>query len=838
MNSKYMQALFTVLAVSLFTVPQAAALSVNLTAPDTDYYSSSRNVTFSCNATDENLTNLTLFIWDSDNSTYFSATTGITGTFNETNWTVNDTIPGDYTWNCLAYDNESNTDWADNNFSLHVNLFNIFESSAEADSTRDLAIADLDNDGDLDYIAANPAIPNRVYLNNGTGNFSLFESSAESGQTFAIAIADLDNDGDPDYIAGNNFGQPNSIYLNNGTGSFSLYETVTVTSAQSTESIVIADFDNDGDLDFAEALTSGTSDLRTYMNNGTAHFTSWENKTSSNYYALAAGDVNGDGYTDMVAGGVDPQATRVYFNNGSGYFTTSSQLWGPTNMYTYTVSLGDLDNDGDLDLIEGNGNTPGNQPTRIFMNNGTGNFTLSQSIGNSDTRALLVEDFNNDGYLDILENNRQGNSYLLINNGTGMFTEFETLHSTDAFSAAAGDLDNDGDLDYITGNFLTTVNSVYKNTMDNNNYLKMYVEGNGASVPVNGIGTRIVVTNTTGDLISYREVMAADQSRGGTIQMHFGLMEGVTYTVNGSLTNGKVISCSVQAPKSFTVYQNGTATNGVSCFVVDFRPAVTASFPATGNVSDIQDVNFSCNATDDNMLDEMTLYIRNSSNDIYYQNTAAVTGVSNYTLWELNSLDPDSYLWSCVACDNSSQCTYRNSTIAILVSRKLLVKLVLNSSSSTVFIPGNEEKPSAYSDYIGSNPPSFYATSQTGNLVRGLVFSGKSPWILEAGSAGSDHYITIGQDIEKSSVFLVFTSGGWQTVDRKIGYIESGDFMKKIMPSFAYSFPGKYLYEIALEYAAISLSGTLMTRSGTSKLVVENNGTLSGKTSLLVRRSS
>jgi hypothetical protein len=841
MAIKKLPAAALLLAASLFmlTVAGADALTVNLTVPDDGHSSDTKNITFGCNATDDNLTNITFFLWDSDDSVYYSDTRTVSGTCNETNWTVNGTAPGDYYWNCLAYDNESNSAWAAVNRSLHVNLFKLFESSAESDNTRSIVFIDVDNDGDLDYIAGNAGMgePNRIYLNNGTGNFSLFESSDETHITFAVAAADLDNDGDADYIAGNYFGQQNRIYLNNGTGNFTLHETMT--AGGDTESVTIADFDMDGDLDFAEGIASGSHDIRVYTNDGTAHFTSRQNITSNNFYTVASGDVNGDGYPDIAASGVNPQTTRVYLNNGSGYFMSSYQIGQPINLYTYSVTLGDIDNDGDLDLIEGNGNTIGNRADRIFLNNGTGNFSLMQSVGDTDTRQVLLSDFDNDGYLDILQNNRFGDSLILLNNGSGHFSTFETLHSLDTYSVCTGDIDNDGDLDYAVAAFGPGLNRVYKNTLENDNYVKVYVKGTEGQVSDSAVGTKVYVADTAGVLLSYREVTAADETEDGNIQVHFGLASGCAYTINATFITGKVVSCTVQPPKSFILYENGSSTGGVSCHIVDFPPELISVQPSDGNVTTSVDVNFTCNASDDNMLTTLTLYVWNSTNDIYYQSVRPLSGTRGYEYWYVQSIQPDRYTWNCLVCDNSSQCTKKpyNYTLSLLLRNRLVVKLIISNTDNDIFIPGVGILPSDTVDYQYSLPPHYYMASYLNNVLTGLVFTGRIPRGIAAGSDSLSHFITLEQDLENSKILLAFTQGEWKAIAERVTSIESGEFLSNILPSFSYGLGKNHLAQLSLYYEDTDLEGRFSAKRGIWSLMLENNGTKNGKVAVSLRNS-
>ncbi|UCD03357.1 MAG: VCBS repeat-containing protein [Candidatus Aenigmatarchaeota archaeon] len=820
-------------AWTLLYLPWTDALSVNLTTPDNGYVSTSLNLTFGCNATDENLTNITLFVWDEDDGVYYSNTSLISGTLNETNWTVNDTEPGNYKWNCLAYDNESNSAWNGINRTLHVNLFELFQTSVENDDTDSVAVADLDNDGDLDYIAGNYNQPNRIYINDGTGNFSLYESTAESQETYFIAIADLDNDGDMDYIAGN-YQQPNNIYLNNGTGNFVLHDNNTGTGSEETRSIIIADLDNDGDLDYAVANMGGSGDpeIQIYKNDGLANFTNFQNITDNpNFYTVAAGDFDDDGDIDMVLGGIPTQLTSIYLNNGSGFFSYDSNLG--SSLYSKDMSVMDLNNDGNLDILEATDRNY--QNNSVFLNDGTGGFgSADSSFGQTNvTFSAALGDFDNDGFVDIIAGNDGQTNHMYRNDGSANFFDYslyETISiGTGTRSVASGDIDNDGDLDYIEGNYGN--NRIYLNRKNDNNYINVYIFSSTSSVSRDAVGTKVEVADTNGTLRGFREVTASDSSKNGPPQLHFGLTSGVTYTINATFITGDAVSCTVQAPKEFTFYENASATNGVSCFLFDPQPQITTMTPENGNVTRSIDVNFTCAATDNENLVSMTLYVWDSNNEIYNQSTTSVSGTSNQSSWVVETMTPGTYFWNCRICDNAPQCVFQstNYTLGVLVTSRITIKLVINNTDGYLYIPGRGEVSASIVDYYHANPPNYYLASYFNNAVKALVFSNRIPRMIAADTEGAGHYISLQQDIENSVIFLAFTLGDWTVVQRRIEMIEKGRFMDNPVPSFSYGLGKKYSTDLSLYYDNIDLQGRLRFGRGSHNIIIENNGTLAGK---------
>ncbi|MEM7030986.1 MAG: FG-GAP-like repeat-containing protein [Chloroflexota bacterium] len=167
--------------------------------------------------------------------------------------------------------------------------------------------------------------------------------------------------------------------------------------------------------------------------------------------AVALGDLDRDGDIDAYLGLKDGHKNKIYFNEG-GTFIDSGQTLGNTD--TLNVALGDLDSDGDLDSFVA---TSSGNSDIIEINNGNGVLQSVYPLPNSEesrTSGVALGDVDNDGDLDVLVSNLES-SHLWINQGGiqgdnfGQFERGQTLGITGGADVVLADLDNDLDLDAV-----------------------------------------------------------------------------------------------------------------------------------------------------------------------------------------------------------------------------------------------------------------------------------------------------------------------------------------------------------------------------------------------------
>lgn len=230
------------------------------------------------------------------------------------------------------------------------------------------------------------------------------------------------------------------------------------------------DLDNDGDLDLA--LTGAASALATlpttqiFRNEGGTFTNVATTLTHVQQGSVALGDVNRDGFLDLAYAGRKSDLSglgQILTNNGDGTFKLLANVTGTQDG---SLALGDLDNDGDPDLLyTGESST---YLARVYRNDGTSFANLNLTLPGVQESSVAVGDFDGDGLVDLLvagnTNTSAGINLTRIyhNNGNGTFSNSTVvLPGVRAASVAAGDYDNDGNLDFVltgtTNTFFTNI---------------------------------------------------------------------------------------------------------------------------------------------------------------------------------------------------------------------------------------------------------------------------------------------------------------------------------------------------------------------------------------------
>ena len=356
-----------------------------------------------------------------------------------------------------------------------------------------VTVADMNGDGALDVVAGSFTQQSVVYLNDETGDW-IYTSAFGSDSSLGVAVGDMNSDGTLDIVAGNGDGQ-GAVYLNDGAGNFdygmldcaNLPASVRCfgTGSDYTMGVAVGDMNGDGALD----IVAGNHDRQSavYLNDGAGdfHYGAVDcagppadmrcfGAGSDNATSVAVGDVNGDGALDIVVGngelGFFTAQNIVYLNDGAGSFhygvldcaspPTNVRCLGTGLDNTLSIAVGDMNGDGALDIVVGNDSYFSGGPSTVYLNDGTGNFTVAHPFGTGadQTWSVAVADMNGDSALDIVVGNRSQQNIVYLNDGAGEFSNagaytrwFGTGMDATAITAV-GDMNGDGALDIVVGN--------------------------------------------------------------------------------------------------------------------------------------------------------------------------------------------------------------------------------------------------------------------------------------------------------------------------------------------------------------------------------------------------
>ncbi len=393
-----------------------------------------------------------------------------------------------------------------------------------------------------------------VWVNNGDGTFSLganYPLTTANGDNIIWGTTVTDaNTGYVDFVAVD-AGSPTTVWtlLGNNNDGFSAPTAAPgpIGSGQlSNVPVAFADFNGDGLLDFVG--TDFTSNqLMVYINNGAGYNMPVPLTTPNGLYdacSIAAGDLNNDGFPEIVAANCQDNNVTVYVNNGTGGFSSGTYYYA--GRLPEAVAIADINDDGSNDIVAadafggdvsvllGNGDGTLQVPTVGYA---TGGYPGGYPFGPTySTVPPLVADFNGDGSLDVVVADSMFSFVYLPGYGDGTFqgpidyyTQVGVLNPYGA-GIASGDFNGDGITDYVIGN-----NKSYSGGRTG---ISIFLGNTDGSVqtgtPQGGVATNGVLAYVAVADFQKRgilDIVATDQANGG-IQIFNGNGDGTFQTGN------------------------------------------------------------------------------------------------------------------------------------------------------------------------------------------------------------------------------------------------------------------------------------------------------------------
>ena len=324
-----------------------------------------------------------------------------------------------------------------------------------------IVASDFNSDGLLDVAVVNYRANNvGILLGQGKGRFSspiTYFTGSHSGP-YALATGDLNNDGQLDIVVANYRADNVGVFFGYGSGMFSSQTTYSTGDGSHPSSVIIADLNNDGPLDVA-VTNYGTNNVGLLLGYGNGQFsaqTTYYTGNDSGPVAIIASDLNRDGRLDMTVANYGTKELNIFLGFGSLELSPQTKYFIDENSQSRSIAIGDLNNDGRLDITVTN--TKGDN-VGVFLGYGNGQFAPQTTYFTgklSGPDLLIVTDWNNDGDMDIVVANRiEGKIVLLSGQGSGDFPSiiYPSNDSLCSMLVAAGNFNNDGHLDIVAANY-------------------------------------------------------------------------------------------------------------------------------------------------------------------------------------------------------------------------------------------------------------------------------------------------------------------------------------------------------------------------------------------------
>jgi hypothetical protein len=330
---------------------------------------------------------------------------------------------------------------------------------------QEIAVGDFNNDGVPDLITLDSNANTNgwgIMLGRGDGSFEPVVEIGTSnayGTFGSVVVGDFNKDGNLDFAvtyADDGPTQYLSVYLGNGAGGFTLKGTYTTGSPYQhlSTGLAVADLRGNGDLDLITldpGYNGGTGGMQILLGNGDGTFQAPVEVAVNYPGGVAAADVNHDGKPDLiVASTQSSDGIYVLLGNGNGTFQTPVFYAQGSNSGVLTVAVGQLIKNDHGDVVMGTGNG-----AYVYINNGDGTFKTPPALyGPSWTDSITITDINGDKKNDLVVSSYASSAvWTMLGNGKGGFTAGESF-ATDGSpnNLVVADFNGDKKLDFAVSN--------------------------------------------------------------------------------------------------------------------------------------------------------------------------------------------------------------------------------------------------------------------------------------------------------------------------------------------------------------------------------------------------